>query len=316
VRSANSAARRLLGLAAGDLVDQSLAALKARPPGEGLDASPLFAHLERDLAARDARPRQIELAHPRGARVFRVASTELGAGRVAVFEDVTELIRSQKLAAWEEMARQVAHEIKNPLTPIKLSAQHMQRAWRDRKPDFDAVFTDAVKTITDQVEILRKIAQEFSLFGRRASLHLEPVDLAGAVREVAAPYAGTLSLRWSGEDRVMVRADGEALRKVLLNLLENAREAMGEGGALEIACAHAGATGEISLRDHGPGIPADVQDRLYEPYFSTKTGGTGLGLAICAQLVEEMGGRLIIENHAEGGAVARLILPAAERHER
>jgi nitrogen fixation/metabolism regulation signal transduction histidine kinase len=241
-----------------------------------------------------------------------VASTPLGDGRVAVFEDVSDLVRSQKLAAWSEMARQVAHEIKNPLTPIKLSMQHAGRAWRDRKENFEDIFSDAQRTVSTQVEILRRIAQEFSLYGRKPELRMESLDLMAAAREVLAPYAeSALSVDWGEAGELKVRADAEALRKVLLNLVENAREAMGESGRLELDCSREGGFGELRLRDFGPGIPEEALGRLFEPYFSSKTGGTGLGLAISAQLVEEMGGRLELENHSAGGALARLRLPLA-----
>ncbi|MBN2169848.1 MAG: HAMP domain-containing protein [Candidatus Krumholzibacteriota bacterium] len=310
VRAANGAARRLLGLPAGELLGRDLAALEARPPGDGLDAAPLFRFL-REGGGAGTRVTGLRLSHPEGARSFRAAASALGEGQVAVFEDVSDLIRSQKLAAWGEMARQVAHEIKNPLTPIKLSAQHMERAWRDRKESFDAIFEDSVRTITEQVEILRRIAQEFSLFGRVPRVRCVPVDLAAAAREVVGSYAGALEADWSGEERLVVLADAEALRKVLLNLVENAREAMGGGGCLDLRLAASEGQGVLSLRDRGPGIPEDMLDRLYEPYFSTKTSGTGLGLAISAQLVEEMGGSLRHGNHPEEGAVARLALPLA-----
>ncbi len=163
-----------------------------------------------------------------------MADADPAGERVVVFEDVTELIRSQKLAAWSEMARQVAHEIKNPLTPIKLSAQMMERAWRDRREDFDGILTESLASISEQVEILRRIAQEFSQFGRRAELNLESVDLAGLLAELLAPYRDALAVDWRGPRELAVRADREALRKVLLNLVENAREAMEGAGRLVV----------------------------------------------------------------------------------
>ncbi len=309
VRSANSAARGLLAMAAGELEGRSLAELSGASATSGLDPGPLFRLLAE--AGPETRARELRLEHPAGARSFRVASTGLGEGRVVVFEDVTELIRSQKLSAWGEMARQVAHEIKNPLTPIKLSAQHLGRAWRDRKEDFGEILEDGLGSITEQVEILRNIAQEFSQFGRRPELSLEAVDLASLLAEILAPYRGeTLQVSWEGPESLPVSADREALRKVLLNLVENAREAMEGSGRLEVVLGADAGTGraELSLRDHGPGVPEEARDRLFEPYFSTKTSGTGLGLAISAQLVEEMGGQLSLENHPGGGAVARLFL--------
>jgi len=224
-----------------------------------------------------------------------------------------EIVRKKRLEAWSEMARQVAHEIKNPLTPIKLSVQHMERAWRDGKPGFDEVFRDTVATLYEQVEILRRIARDFSSFGRSQKLKIETVDLAALAVDVAAPYANSaLSIEIPAPESLPVRGDREALRKIILNLLENAREAMQAGGRLEISWSRSEGGAELRLRDHGPGIPEELRDKLFEPYFSTKTSGTGLGLAICAQLSDEMGGRLRLENHPEGGAVSALWLPGEE----
>ena len=223
-----------------------------------------------------------------------------------------EVVRKKRLEAWSEMARQVAHEIKNPLTPIKLSVQHMERAWRDKKPNFDVIFNDTVTTLYEQVEILRRIARDFSSFGRGQKLVIASVDLPELAAEVVAPYAGAaLKVDMPEIESLLVRADREALRKIILNLVENAREAMDEGGRLELNWRRVEQGVELSLRDHGPGIPEELRDKLFEPYFSTKTSGTGLGLAICAQLSEEMGGQLRIENHPEGGAISLLRLPEA-----
>jgi len=223
-----------------------------------------------------------------------------------------EVVRKKRLEAWSEMARQVAHEIKNPLTPIKLSVQHMERAWRDKKPNFDAIFRDTVTTLYEQVEILRLIARDFSSFGRGQKLAIISVELPELAAEVVAPYTGAaLKVDLPELVSLPVYADREALRKIILNLVENAREAMEEGGRLELNWRRVEMGVELSLRDHGPGIPEELRDRLFEPYFSTKTSGTGLGLAICAQLSEEMGGQLRIENHPEGGAISLLCLPEA-----
>ncbi|MBM4116394.1 HAMP domain-containing protein [bacterium] len=311
--SANAAARRLLALEDERLEGLSLAALAAlAPAADGLDRGALFRHLAAHPGGLRGLACELRLQAAEGARTLRLADADPTGERVVVFTDVSELIRSQKLAAWSEMARQVAHEIKNPLTPIKLSAQMMERAWRDRREDFDGILGESLASIDEQVEILRRIAQEFSQFGRRAELSLEPVDLGGLLAEILAPYRDTLQVDWQGPTALTVRADREALRKVLLNLVENAREAMEGAGRLEVALAgDSEGGGELALRDHGSGIPEEALGRLFEPYFSTKTRGTGLGLAISAQLVEEMGGRLRLENHPGGGAVARLALPPA-----
>ncbi len=314
LRSMNPAARRLLGLDDAELEGMSLAALalmKAAPAAE------LFNHLAAHPDGLRGPACELRLAAEGGARSFRMADADTGGGRVLVFEDVTDLIRSQKLAAWSEMARQVAHEIKNPLTPIKLSAQYLGRAWRDGNENFGEILEDGLGSISEQVEILRSIAQEFSRFGRRQELEIKGLDLGSLMLEILAPYRGeTLDVDWSGPESMIVRADRDALRKVLLNLVENARQAMPEGERrLSVSLAVAGGRARLTLRDRGPGIAEEALVRLFEPYFSTKTSGTGLGLAISAQLVDEMGGELEVKNHPEGGAVAKLSLEISDTDE-
>jgi signal transduction histidine kinase len=311
LRSLNPAARRLLDLGETELEGISLTALAIM---ETAPAAEFFAHLAAHPDGLRGPACELRLEAEGGARSFRMADADTDDGRVLVFEDVTDLIRSQKLAAWSEMARQVAHEIKNPLTPIKLSAQYMGRAWRDGKENFGEILEDGLGSIGEQVEILRSIAQEFSRFGRRQELKIEALDLGALLLEILAPYRGeTLDVNWSGPESIRVRADRDALRKVLLNLVENARQAMGENERrLAVALTTAGGRARLTLRDHGPGIPEDALARLFEPYFSTKTSGTGLGLAISAQLVEEMGGELDVKNHPEGGAAASLTLELSD----
>jgi signal transduction histidine kinase len=223
-----------------------------------------------------------------------------------------ELVRKKQLEAWSEMARQVAHEIKNPLTPIQLSVQHAERAWKDKSDRFPSVFEDTVRTVRSQVEILGRIAREFSSFGRSRALEIQKVDLASMAEEILLPYQGELEVQLHSSGPLWVMADAEALRKVLLNLIENAREAMEGGGLLEVSWQQEEERAVWLLRDFGTGISEEARERLFEPYFSTKTSGTGLGLAICAQLLEEMKGGLELINQEGGGVLTRLHLPPAE----
>jgi PAS domain S-box-containing protein len=244
-------------------------------------------------------------------------------GRVAIFEDVTELIRSKKLAAWAEMARQVAHEIKNPLTPLKLSAQFMERAYRDRSDKFPQIFSEGMATIVEQVEALRRIATEFSTFGRVQKLEPRGLDLGQLLRRVTSPYRKIEGLELEildgangaappghmpGEG-VMVLGDEDGLRKVFTNLLENAREAMGGRGRITL-CVQSPDRGHVDIHvaDHGAGLSPEATSRLFEPYFSTKSTGTGLGLAITKGILEELGGSIALVNRPEGGAEARVTL--------
>jgi nitrogen fixation/metabolism regulation signal transduction histidine kinase len=243
-------------------------------------------------------------------------------GTVLVFEDVTELIESKKLSAWVEMARQIAHEIKNPLTPIRISTQFMRKAYEQRPEDFDRIFKEGTETIIQQVDVLKRIAGEFSSYGRLQRLDMKPMAIDPLVRGIVTPYennaTGVRVHYDNGAGSATVMADAEAVRKICANLIENAIEAMGPGGGeLRVRCAEINAQNEkmvrISFLDTGPGLTATTLQRLFEPYFSTKTTGTGLGLAICRTLSREMGGDVTVRNADSGkGVEAALLLMAAK----
>ena len=235
-------------------------------------------------------------------------------GTVIVFDDLTELIRSKKLAAWVEMARQIAHEVKNPLTPIRLSAQLMRRAREAEAEDFDEIFESGVDTVIQQTEILRRIASEFSSFGKTGSLKSKRIELGPFLEEFTAAYRGAekVEIDLELEADVVCIADPEALRKILVNLVENALEAMQNEGAITVGVAAHGKEAQISVVDSGPGLSFDASERLFEPYFSTKTNGTGLGLAISQSLARDMEGEIAIRNReGDQGVEAVLRLPLA-----
>jgi two-component system nitrogen regulation sensor histidine kinase NtrY len=241
-------------------------------------------------------------------------------GTVVVFDDLTELIRSKKLAAWVEMARQIAHEVKNPLTPIRLSAQLMKRARESGREDFDEIFSSSVETVIQQTEILRKIASEFSSFGKASNLSLEEIRIDEFLEEFVSAYRGaekvTIDLDVTGP--VSCSVDREALRKILVNLLENALEAMQHEGRILLRTESRGGMLYISVIDSGSGIPSEIEERLFEPYFSTKTNGTGLGLAISQNLAREMDGEIRIRNRGGANGVEatlRLPLSRGDEHE-
>ncbi len=237
-------------------------------------------------------------------------------GIIFVFEDLTELINSKKLSAWIEMSRQIAHEIKNPLTPIRLSAQFMSKAYNEQSPKFDKIFKESTDTIIQQVDVLKKIAAEFSSFGKMQKLILKPHELAPLIESTVRPYRNNssgikVSLHVSSLD-IEVIMEPEAFRKICSNLIENAFEAMPGGGELRISVSRTVIDSvdfvRISFCDTGQGLDIEARDRLFEPYFSTKTTGTGLGLAICRTLSREMGGDVSVEDLPGGGAEAVLTL--------
>jgi len=259
-----------------------------------------------DLDARVAVESRDELGDL--GRAFNDMTAELKESR-------TRLVKAEKDAAWREMARQVAHEIKNPLTPVLLSANLLDRARREKSPEFDSIFDRTIELIRRQVENMRKIAADFSAFAGARKVNPERVDLRAIVDEIV-----DLNAAWSREQRIGVQvaggsahvwADAAELRRVLINLVSNAFEAMPDGGELAISIARE-AAGRIVLEvsDSGAGLSDTVRARLFEPYFTTRSHGTGLGLAISRRIVEELGGTIALEPRSEGrGTTARVVLP-------
>jgi signal transduction histidine kinase len=229
-------------------------------------------------------------------------------------------VRTARVLAWGEMARQVAHEIKNPLTPIKLSVQHLRRAFSDRRPDFERILDRNVEAILREIDRLSQIARAFARFGAPSEPAgiVESIDLGQVVTETLVLYRGGkdgISYRTEIDPEVTrVRAREGELREVLLNLLENAREALDGEGAICISATPAGG-GEwvrLEVRDTGDGIPPEMLPRIFEPQFSTRTSGTGLGLAIVRRLVESWGGEISADSEPGQGTTIHLRLRAAE----
>ncbi len=238
-------------------------------------------------------------------------------GWLVLFDDITELLSSRRLALYAEMARQVAHEVKNPLTPIQLAAQMVRQACRDRHPRMNELVDENTRQIERQVERLREIASEFSLLGRAESPLLEPIEVSSLLEELRLLYP-TLTegqgLRIEGGEGLFVLANREAMLKILTNLVANARQAMGEEGTVEVVATREGDRVVLRVLDEGPGIAPEVEDRLFEAYFSTKSYGTGLGLIICRNLTEKMGGHIHLANRRDGrGAEATVSLPLHPR---
>ncbi|MDB4948009.1 MAG: putative two-component histidine kinase [Gemmatimonadetes bacterium] len=254
-------------------------------------------------------------------RLRRLPVAEGARGAVLVVEDVTAEIRSARVLAWGEMARQVAHEIKNPLTPIKLAVQHIRRAHADRRDDFGQILDRNVDAVLREIDSLGEIARAFARFGapQDAAEPAEPVDVRLVAEETLALYRG-------GRDGIAYTVDvapdvprafarvGE-LKEVLVNLLENARAALNDtGGAVRIAAALAGggAWVRLDVSDTGEGIPPELVARVFDPHFSTRSSGTGLGLAIVRRLAESWGGEVTVDSEPGVGTTVHLRLRAEE----
>ena len=242
-----------------------------------------------------------------------------GAGEpqaLVVVEDVTEVVRGQRLQAWAEMARIIAHEIKNPLTPIRLSAEHMQEV-RLRDPQaFDRIFDQCIGNILRHVEELRVIASEFSTYSRIPRIDPTEGDLTASVRELVAGYqvAGPerLTVEFSAPDGELITSfDQKLLSRALRNLLENAVRAVDERGTVTVEVRRAAGVATVVVADSGPGVDADLLSKIFDPYFSTHDAGTGLGLPIARRIVEEHGGEIHARNRAGGGLAVLVTLPLA-----
>jgi len=321
VTTVNAAAARLLGLPPG---------AAGRPVSEVLDRrdlQPLAAVLNRAARGRSEPPPQ-EIALVRDNRemhlavVATVLHDESGAasGAILVFDDVTPLIRSQRVAAWREVARRLAHEIKNPLTPIQLSAERLRRHFGSAPPVTQALVNECTSTIIAEVESLKALVDEFSQFARMPAPRVTPTDLHALVGETLTLYDGLFSQvrleRALDPDMPLVRLDVEQIRRVLINLIDNAIEAMDRHGTITIETRHDAdhALARVIIADDGPGIPPEDRDKLFMPYYSTKRRGSGLGLAIVRRIVAEHGGSIEAGDNTPRGARFTIELPLTTIH--
>ncbi|MFW5832942.1 MAG: ATP-binding protein [Pseudomonadota bacterium] len=239
-------------------------------------------------------------------------------GYVLTFDDISALMQAQRQAAWADVARRVAHEIKNPLTPIQLSAERLGRKYAALAGDNRAHFERCVTTIADQVEIIRRLIDEFSTFARMPSAELKDEAVVDIVRRtVELQRAGYPGIRFEVEappGDVRLTCDGRKLAQALTNILQNAAQAIQESGqgsgTILTAIDRDGPELSITVIDDGPGWPDKDLQRLTEPYVTSRRHGTGLGLAIVKRIMEEHGGRLLLASGTGGGAVVTLAFPA------
>ena len=260
---------------------------------------------------RDGRERHVVAA------ATRVPGTDGGFdGTVLVVDDVTPLIRAQKVAAWREVARRLAHEIKNPLTPIQLSAERLRRKLTDIAPPLQDLVQECTATIIGEVESLKGLVDEFSQFARMPAPRAVPTELHDLLNTTVALYDG-LFASVTFEKRYdpavgQVRVDAEQMKRVIINLVDNAIEAMGRNGAIVIETARdvPNSLIRVVVADTGPGIPPAERDKLFLPYYSTKGRGSGLGLAIVRRIVAEHGGSIDVFDNMPTGTRFIIELPA------
>lgn len=222
------------------------------------------------------------------------------------------LVQYERELAWKEMAKQVAHEIKNPLTPMKLAIQHLRQTYRDKVENFDEIFEEISQMVIRQVDALGRIASEFSSFARMPSARLERCSINDIVREAAYLFEQDQKVEFSitlEQHLPPIMADREELRRAFINIIRNGIQAMDGEGRVEVSSADAGTDIEIRIRDFGCGIADDIRSKLFQPNFSTKTDGMGLGLAIVKKTIEDMNGSITIESIVNEGTTVIIRIP-------
>ena len=228
-------------------------------------------------------------------------------GMVIVFDDLTHLMKAQRMAAWREVARRIAHEIKNPLTPIQLSAERLQKRFGDKVGDGSEVFQECTRTIVRQVEELKVLVNEFSNFARMPAATLSPSDINETTREAVFLFKEShkgITFRLERDETMpLLNIDRDQIKRALINLIDNAVAAVGGAGEIRIKTSYDKnyKLARIEVADSGGGITAEDKGRLFEPYFSTKKGGTGLGLAIVNTIVSDHNGYIrVLDNEPKG----------------
>jgi signal transduction histidine kinase len=254
------------------------------------------------------------LAASRGDLDFRVpvrSKDEVGAVASAfnfMMEDLKtskeKLVIAERIAAWQEIARRLAHEIKNPLTPIQMAMDTLRKSYKKQHPEFPEILEESTRTVLEEADRLKKIVAEFSDFARMPKPELARIDLNDIVRSALSLYQGAVKLDMKlASDLPEIDGDKGQLTQVLLNLVENARDAIGsrEDGHITVTTKNANDRAMLVVEDNGPGVPAELKDKIFAPYFTTKQakGGTGLGLAIVHRIVSDHGGRITLSAPGE-----------------
>ena len=332
----------LAKLSAGVLSFDSERRLRSANPSAseilGVDLQPLIGERTENWSERDARLAEIaravlepirtsgtqawekQLQVAGGSKVLLMRGSvlpgDVEGGFVVVFDDITRLLQAQRYAAWGEVARRLAHEIKNPLTPIQLSAERLEHRLAEKLQPPDAeMLARSTQTIVQQVAQLKGMVDAFSQYARTPEMQVQPLDLNQLVREVLPLYDSQRPrvLFDLYEGLPLVRGDPARLRQVIHNLLQNAEQATAEasGARISLRTQPSGACVRLSVQDNGPGFPPEMLVRAFEPYVTTKAKGTGLGLAIVKKIVEEHNGSIEIGNPKGGGAQVSILLPIA-----
>ena len=315
ITTINSAAARLLSLS------RTIVGQPAQAAFDRTDLQPLAAlvagagHAKTEPAQEISIPREGQELHLAVVATALLGESGAPEGVVLVLDDVTPLIRAQKVAAWREVARRLAHEIKNPLTPIQLCAERLRRHFAGAPPAAQALVEECTATIIGEVESLKGLVDEFSQFARMPAPRTVPTDLGHLITDTLALYNGIFTdvvfEQQSAAGVPLVRLDAEQIRRVIINLVDNAVEAMERKGRIVIETELDAANGvvRVMVADDGPGIPAGEREKLFLPYYSTKRRGSGLGLAIVRRIIAEHGGSIEVGDNVPRGTRFTIELP-------
>lgn len=320
LRSANPSAVHILGVELAPLVGRELHSWGERDAALAVLADTVSGAFGR--AGYTEWEKQVERQVGGGTQVLLLRGTRLpqgtARGAVVVFDDITHLLQAQRDAAWAEVARRLAHEIKNPLTPIQLSAERLQLKLTAKLGAAEAeMLARSTHTIVNQVAALKRMVDAFSQYARTPEPSMRELDVNALAREVLTLYeslGSSIRLELAGELPPVI-GDAPQLRQVIHNLLQNAQDALADtpNPAIVVASASDGRTVQFSVTDNGTGFPEHLMKRAFEPYVTTKPKGTGLGLVIVKKIIEEHGGEVMIANMAPYGARVTVVLPAAAR---
>ena len=223
-----------------------------------------------------------------------------------------ELSRAEREKAWKEMAKQVAHEIKNPLTPMKLSVQHLRQAFKDKASDLESIVLAVTQTMSEQIDTLARIATEFSQFARMPERRFERVELRSLLDETLRLFGEVKGIEFRtkfSDTGAALIADREELRRVFINIVRNSIQAMESGGTITIETSESAGRWSVSITDTGAGIPSELLSKVFEPNFSTKTEGMGLGLAIARKVIEDLNGTIEVRSAVGKGTAIKVTLP-------
>jgi nitrogen fixation/metabolism regulation signal transduction histidine kinase len=318
LRAANHSAARILGVSFDELASQPLPAWSEYKASLAPLVDELLSH-SGDEEGADWQ-RQIDYASGSNNRILTLRGARLpersGSGYVVVFDDITQLARAQRDAAWGEVAKRLAHEIRNPLTPIQLSAERLAMKLADKLGPNDAdMLKRATDTIVKQVSALKGMVDAFRDYARSPRSQLVPLDLNKVIREVLTLYEGHPGLKAAlTEQTLSVMGDAALIRQVLHNLLQNAQDAVLDADIpmIQISSRLEGRNAVVTVEDNGPGFSPDILPRAFEPYVTSKAKGTGLGLAVVKKIVEEHQGQIDLANAEPQGARILLTLPLLE----